>query len=78
MDKYYRYQLTFPYEGNKIYRSKSHDKAIKKCYQEFKQLNISEKDKTYSIFGVTNLDKNIEYKFQMNQNEVNINTVIHK
>ena len=65
MNKYHRYQLTFPYESNKIYKSKSFDKAINKCYQEFKQLKIPNENKEYNIFCVTNLDKNIEFKFQI-------------
>jgi len=58
--KYYRYQLTYPYEGSKIYKSSSLDKAIKKCYSEFKNLN----EHPDGIFSVTNIDTKNEYNFQ--------------
>ena len=63
-DKYHSFQLTYPVIGNKIYRSKSKEKAINKCYQEYKllQYNLQE-----NIFGVTDLDKKIEYHFKINQ-----------
>lgn len=62
-DKYHSFQLTYPVIGNKIYKSKSKEKAINKCYQEYKSYqNIFQEN----IFGVTDLDKKIEYRFKMN------------
>lgn len=65
-DKYYRYQMTYPYESTKIYKSKDFDKVVKKCYNHYKNFDGME----YGMFCVTNLDKNIEYKFQVNQNKI--------
>lgn len=62
IDKYYRYQLTYPIEGNKIYKSRSLKKVARKCYDEIKNLSdIKEKQ----IFCITNLDKKLEYKFTL-------------
>lgn len=61
-DKYYRYQLTYPIEGNKIYKSRSLKKVAKKCYDEIKNLSdIKEKQ----VFCITNLDEKLEYKFTL-------------
>lgn len=60
-DKYYNYQLTFPFIGNKIYKSKSRTKAIDKCYNEY----IKSEYNNNKIFGVTDLDSKIEYRFEM-------------
>lgn len=57
--KYYKYQLIFPFEGNKIYRSKSLDKVIKKCYNECKDF------KELSTFTILNIDKNIVYHVEL-------------
>lgn len=56
--KYYRYQLTYPFEGDKIYKSKSITKVVHKCYHDLIKFNIKN-----DVFCITNLDKNIEYKF---------------
>ena len=58
---YYRYQMTYPYESNKIYKSRSLNKVAKKCYDEFKKFN----DMDEGMFCITNLDKNIEYKLKV-------------
>ena len=64
--KYNLYQLTYPYEGSTIYRSKSFKKAIKKCYKDFKDLN----DMKEGMFSVTDIDKNIEYQFKVRNNKL--------
>lgn len=64
--KYYRYQMTFPTEGNKIYKSRSINKVIRKCYDEYKNYN----DIDEGMFCVTNLDKDVEYKFKVNDNKI--------
>lgn len=63
-DKYYSFRLTYPFNGNKIYRSKSKDKVIKKCYHEYKtMLNETNNTTNNNIFGITDLDNKIEYRF---------------
>lgn len=64
--KYYRYQLTFPFESNKIYRSKSLKKVITKCYHDYKKFS----DIDEGLFCITNLDKDIEYKFIMKNKKI--------
>lgn len=59
--KYFKYKLTFPYNGAKIYKSKSLSDGVKKCYTEFAQLN----DVQDGIFGVTNIDTNNEHTFKV-------------
>ena len=68
MDKdiYYRYQMTYPYESTKVYRSKDFNKVVNKCYNNFKTFDGME----YGMFCVTNLDKNIEYKFQVKKDKI--------
>ena len=58
--------MTYPYESTKIYRSKDFNSVVRKCYDNFKTFDGME----YGMFCVTNLDKNIEYKFQVNKNKV--------
>ena len=57
-----KYRLTYPMHGNKIYESKSFDKAIRKCYHEFKQLT----DIHEGMFVVTDIDNKIDYTFEVN------------
>jgi len=59
-NKYFRYKLTFPYAGTKIYKSNSLSTAAHKCYQEFTNLN----DVKDGIFGIVNIDTNDEHKFK--------------
>jgi len=66
LSKYNKFQLTYPFEGTKVYKSKSLTKAIKKCYKEFKHLN----DINEGIFAVTNLNNEKEYHFQVKQNKL--------
>ena len=65
-DKYYRYQMTYPYESTKIYKSKNFDKVVNKCYNNYNQYNNIEN----GMFCITNLDKNIEYKFKVTKNKI--------
>lgn len=64
--KYYRYQMTFPFEGSKIYKSRSINKIVNKCYREYK----NHSDINDGMFCVTNLDKDIEYKFRVTENKI--------
>jgi hypothetical protein len=64
--KRYRYQLTFPFEGNKIYKSSSSKDVVKKCYNEFKTFS----DIGEGLFCITNLDKNVEYRFQAKDRKI--------
>lgn len=64
--KYFRYQVTYPFEGNKIYKSRSISKAINKCYKEYKNVYPDIRD---GIFYVTNLDKNIKYKINIKNDQ---------
>ena len=50
-----RYQLTYPYISNKVYESRNFDKAIDRCYKEFKSFN----DISDGMFIVTELDKDL-------------------
>ena len=68
MSKYHKYQLTYPHVGSTIYKSKSMGKAVKKCYNEFKNLN----DLKEGMFGVTDLNNNIEYKFKAQNKKIYI------
>ena len=64
MDKYYRYQLSYPIEGNKIYKSRSLNKVVKKCLFELEQNDINK-----DMFCIINLDTKIEYRFKKNNNK---------
>ncbi len=64
---YHRYQLTYPYIGNTIYRSKSINKVAKKCYNDLKNLTNIKYIKYIreGLFIIIDLNDNIEYKFQI-------------
>lgn len=64
--KFYRYQMTFPFEGHKIYKSRSFNKVVDKCYTEFKKFN----DIGDGMFCVTNLDKEVEYQFKVKNKKI--------
>src|SRR5439155_1694297 len=65
-DKYYKYQMTFPFEGNKIYKSKSLSKVVKKCYKDYKKFsNINE-----GLFCVNNNNKKKKYKLKIKKNKI--------
>jgi len=55
-----RYQLTYPISGNKIYETRSFDKAIKRCYNEFKQFDSLKE----GMFIVTEHTSKTQYKFK--------------
>lgn len=59
-NKYHKYQLTHPIEGNIVIRTRDIDKAIKRCYDEFKSMQIES-----DYFIITDLDENTEYKFEL-------------
>lgn len=61
--KYYRYQLIYPIESNKIYKSKSFDKVVTKCWNDYKRLYEGNE----KIFSIMNLDTKVEYKFRINK-----------
>ena len=65
-EKYYKFQMTFPVESNKIYKSKSLKKVVKKCYDEFKNFS----DIGEGLFGITNLDKDVEYRFKVKNKQI--------
>jgi|LakMenE18May11ns_1017448.scaffolds.fasta_scaffold9847926_2 hypothetical protein len=65
-NKYYRYQMTFPFESHKVYKSKSVKKIVRKCYNEYKNFS----DIGEGMFAITNLDKNIEYRFKIKNKKV--------
>lgn len=66
MNSYNRYQLVYPFESNKIYKSKSLKKVAQKCYSECLKIGI-----TVNTFKIMDLDKNIEYIFTINnKNEI--------
>ena len=56
-----RYQLLYPIPGNKIYESRSLDRAVNRCYKEFR--NIS--DVPEGMFSVMDIDDNTEYQFKI-------------
>ena len=61
--KYQKYRLTYPIVGNKTYESASFNKAIEKCYKEYKQIM----DIREGMFIVTELDSKTEYQFIVSQ-----------
>jgi hypothetical protein len=65
-NKYYRYQLTYPFEGSKIYKSKKLSKIVKKCYNEYKKNN----DIGEGLFCITNIDKGVEYHFGVKNKKI--------
>lgn len=63
---YYRYQMTYPFESNKVYKSRSLNKVAHKCSNEFQKMD----DIGEGMFCITNLDKNVEYKFKIKNNKI--------
>jgi hypothetical protein len=61
LDKYHRYQLTYPFEGSKIYKSRSRNNAIRKCYDEY----IKSEKHISNEFRITDIDTRVEYKFMI-------------
>lgn len=64
--KYYKYQLTYPIEGNKIYKSRSLRKVVGKCLKDYKKNYFNEN----GIFHITNLDRDVEYRFKIKKNKI--------
>jgi hypothetical protein len=62
MDKFYRYQLSFPIEGDKIYKSKSINNVVKKCIYDCYRLGHNPE-----IVGIYDLDQKTEYKFKISK-----------
>ncbi len=58
-----KYQLLYPNVGSKIYKTKSFDKAIARCYQELKD-SISFNN-SVEKFVVLNIDTNEIYTFKI-------------
>ena len=63
--QYYRYQMTYPFESNKVYKSRSLNKVAQKCSNEFQKMD----DIGEGMFCITNLDKNVEYRFKIKNNK---------
>lgn len=63
MDKFYRFQLSFPIEGDKIYKSKSINNVVKKCILDCHRLGQNPE-----TIGIYNLDQRSEYKFKISKN----------
>ena len=57
-----RYQLSYPFEGKKIYESRSMARAAKRCYKEV----IDAANRSDNIFSIIDLDDLIEYNFRIN------------
>ena len=57
--------LSYPYTGSVVH-SNSFKNAIKQTYREFKSMN----DINDGLFGVTDLDKNIEYQFRASNGQL--------
>ena len=61
MSEYKRYLMTYPIEGNIIYKSKSESKAAKRCFkEEFKSVNGLEE----GLFALKDMDSKKELKFR--------------
>jgi hypothetical protein len=58
--------MTFPFEGHKIYKSRSFKKVVDKCYNEFERFN----DIGDGMFCITNIDKGVEYRFKVKNNKI--------
>jgi hypothetical protein len=64
---YTRYQMIYPYESNKIFRSKTINNVIKKCISEVKPGYVGK-------LTVIDLDRNIFYDYEC-ANSIKQNTV---
>ena len=61
-----KYQLTYPFVSNKIYESRNFDKAVDRCYKEFKHFN----DIQDGMFIVTDIDNNMEYRYRVKEKKI--------
>ncbi|MBA42829.1 MAG: hypothetical protein CMF62_02330 [Magnetococcales bacterium] len=62
----HNYQLTYPFEGDKVYQSKSKKRAFNKCYKDFKHLN----DTKDGVFTITDIDTKKDYSFKIKDKKV--------
>lgn len=60
-NKYYKYQLIYPFQSVNVYKSQSISAIVGKCYREF----FKNRKDNENEFHIANLDKNIIYKFQI-------------
>lgn len=58
-NKYNKYRLSYPIQGNKIYQSISLNRAAHKCYKDFKKLNGDG-----GLFYVENIDTHEIFKYR--------------
>lgn len=58
--------MTYPFKGQHIYRSQSLRNIAKKCYGEYKKMDNMQE----GLFGITNLDKSIEYVFRVSNKRI--------
>ncbi len=65
---YNRYQLTYPFEGNKIYETRSLERAAEKSYRDL--LNEINNYKDCNVFTITDIDNRIEYNFQIDNKDL--------
>jgi len=63
-----RYQLSYPFEGKKIYETRSLARAAKKCYREF----IDGSDEDARLFSIIDIDNFTEYNFRVNDKKLYI------
>ena len=64
--EYKRLFLTYPHSGSKIHKTRSLTRGIRKCYDEFKEMN----DIGEGFFVVTDLNDNCEYKFKVKDKKI--------
>jgi hypothetical protein len=63
-----RYQLSYPFEGRKIYETRSLARAAKKGYREF----IDGSNGNESLFSIIDIDNLTEYNFRINDKKLYI------
>jgi hypothetical protein len=59
--EYRKYKLTYPFYGKKIYEASSKKTAVRKCYEEFKELDSI----GTGIFSVMDLGTKKTYTYQI-------------
>jgi hypothetical protein len=64
MEYKYKYKLVYPIEGQYVHSDDSYKKCVKKCYNEFKQLDGGKS----GLFGVKDLVTGHEYKYKLSNN----------
>ena len=67
---YNRYQLSRPFEGSKIYETRSLERATRKIYNEL--INRTRSSDIDNVFSITDIDNKVEYNFRIDSgfNEV--------